>query len=89
MKMFRRAIVTILTLLTCFIVVPAALAHPLGNFTVNHYAGLHVTREKITIDYVMDLAEIPAFQEIELLDANGNRQPDSVEVQGYHAVRCA
>lgn len=89
MKTFRRAVVTILTLLTCFIVVPAALAHPLGNFTVNHYTGLHITREKITIDYVMDLAEIPAFQEIELLDSNGNRQPDSDEVQGYHAVRCA
>jgi ABC-type nickel/cobalt efflux system permease component RcnA len=89
MKHIRRTFTILSTLLACLIFVPVALAHPLGNFTVNHYAGLQISREKIVIDYVMDLAEIPAFQEIELLDANGNRQPDPDEIQGYHAVRCA
>jgi nickel/cobalt exporter len=88
MKQFRRSIIILLILLVCFAVVPAAFAHPLGNFTVNQYAGLHVSHEAVTIDYVMDMAEIPAFQEIELLDANGDRQPDPAEVAGYHAVRC-
>lgn len=89
MKKIRRSIIIILTLLICFAFVPAAFAHPLGNFTVNQYAGLRINREMITVDYVMDMAEIAAFQEIELLDANGNRQPDPVESAGYHAVRCA
>ncbi len=85
MKKFRRSLTIIFTLLICFIFVPAAFAHPLGNFTVNQYAGLHVSREKIMVDYVLDMAEIPAFQEIALLDANGNRQADSAEAAGYHA----
>ena len=89
MKKIRRSMTVLLTLILCFTFVPVAMAHPLGNFTVNHYAGLHVSRDQITIDYVMDLAEIPAFQEIELLDANGNRQPDPAETVNYHAVRCA
>ena len=89
MNKFRRYLTIILTLLICFTFVPSAWAHPLGNFTVNQYAGLHVSREAVTIDYVMDMAEIPAFQEIELLDANGNRQPDPAEAGGYHGVRCA
>ena len=39
-----------------------ASAHPLGNFTVNHYAGLEIRADGLSIDYVLDLAEIPAFQ---------------------------
>jgi ABC-type nickel/cobalt efflux system permease component RcnA len=40
----------------------SASAHPLGNFTVNHYAGLGIRGDGLSIDYVLDLAEIPAFQ---------------------------
>ena len=89
MKIVRRSITGMLTLLICFTLVPAAFAHPLGNFTINHYAGLHISRGAIVLDYVMDMAEIAAFQEIELLDANGNLRPDVSEADGYHAVRCA
>ena len=72
------------------LLVPAlALAHPLGNFTINQYVGIHVSREKITLDYVVDMAEIPAFQEIAAFDANGNGLADSSEAAGYHAEKCA
>ncbi|MBD2036905.1 sulfite exporter TauE/SafE family protein [Leptolyngbya sp. FACHB-321] len=47
---------------------PAAAAHPLGNFTINHYAGLQIARDGVAIDYVLDMAEIPAFQERIKLD---------------------
>ena len=40
----------------------AALAHPLGNFTVNTYSGLIVGPDRISVDFVVDMAEIPAFQ---------------------------
>ncbi|RPJ23646.1 MAG: high-affinity nickel-transporter [Chloroflexi bacterium] len=86
--MLRRAITVILTLLICFAFVPVAFAHPLGNFTINQYAGLQISRNAIVLDYVLDMAEIPAFQEISTFDANGNGQMDSAEAAGYHADKC-
>lgn len=41
----------------------AASAHPLGNFTVNRYARVEVSAGVIRVLYVLDEAEIPAFQE--------------------------
>ena len=41
----------------------AAAAHPLGNFTVNRYGELVVSGDRLYLRYVLDLAEIPAFQE--------------------------
>ena len=42
---------------------PAALAHPLGNFTTNRYSELDVSGDRVYVLYVLDLAEIPTFQE--------------------------
>lgn len=45
------------------LLVPAlTLAHPLGNFTINHYAGLRVEPDRVLLDVVIDQAEVPAFQ---------------------------
>jgi ABC-type nickel/cobalt efflux system permease component RcnA len=38
-------------------------AHPLGNFTVNHYARIEPTAHEVRVVYVLDMAEIPTFQE--------------------------
>jgi nickel/cobalt exporter len=89
MKKFRRIAVATLTVLICFIFVPAAFAHPLGNFTINHYAGLQVSRDAVAIDFVLDMAEIPAFQEISAFDVNGNGMADVAEAASYHAKKCA
>ncbi|MFV8183182.1 sulfite exporter TauE/SafE family protein [Streptomyces sp. AF1B] len=40
----------------------SASAHPLGNFTVNRYDGLVATPDRLRVDHVEDLAEIPATQ---------------------------
>src|SRR3990172_9233132 len=88
MTKIHRASVVLLALVVAHIVVPAAAAHPLGNFTINHYARLHVSREAILVDYVLDMAEIPAFQEIAKFDANGNGQPDGEESARYHPAQC-
>ncbi len=40
----------------------AALAHPLGNFTINRYSRLEVSGNRIYALYVLDMAEIPTFQ---------------------------
>jgi len=85
---WRRAF-TIITALWLTLALPTvAFAHPLGNFTINHYAGLYVTQEAVTVDYVLDMAEIPAFQEIASFDVNGNGQPDTTEAISYHAAKC-
>jgi nickel/cobalt exporter len=41
----------------------AASAHPLGNFTVNHFAAVELAGNGIFVRYALDLAEIPTFQE--------------------------
>jgi nickel/cobalt transporter (NicO) family protein len=61
---------------------PAA-AHPLGNFTVNRYSRLELYSDAVRVRYVLDMAEIPAFQEIEEIDTNGDRETDPAESEAY------
>jgi nickel/cobalt exporter len=42
-----------------------AVAHPLGNFSISHYAAIRLTEDTVELRYVVDLAEIPTFQEIQ------------------------
>ena len=42
-----------------------ALAHPLGNFSISHYAALEPGATEVTVRYVIDMAEIPTFQEVQ------------------------
>ncbi|MEH1889991.1 MAG: sulfite exporter TauE/SafE family protein [Nostoc sp.] len=72
----------------CFFWMPRANAHPLGNFTINHYAGVQVATDGVGIDYVLDMAEIPAFQEINHLDTNHNRKAEPIETVQYPDQKC-
>ncbi|HMC60941.1 MAG TPA: hypothetical protein VKJ01_17245, partial [Candidatus Solibacter sp.] len=40
----------------------SAAAHPMGNFSVNHYARIEPGPHGARIRYVLDLAEIPTFE---------------------------
>jgi nickel/cobalt exporter len=40
-----------------------AAAHPLGNFTVNRFSGITLSGRDVYLHYVLDLAEIPTYQE--------------------------
>ncbi|MFN2449110.1 MAG: nickel/cobalt transporter [Candidatus Baltobacteraceae bacterium] len=40
----------------------SAAAHPLGNFTINHLAKITARDGGLRVRYVLDIAEIPAFQ---------------------------
>ena len=44
---------------------PLALAHPLGNFSISRYAGLRIAQNVIELRYLLDMAEIPTFTEIQ------------------------
>ncbi|MBV9613343.1 MAG: hypothetical protein JO091_12790, partial [Acidobacteriaceae bacterium] len=39
-----------------------AAAHPMGNFSVSHYAKIQAGGRGIEIEYALDLAEIPTFE---------------------------
>ena len=60
-----------------------AQAHPLGNFTINHYSRLEFTDGRAHLDYVLDFAEIPTFQQKEKLDPNGDRKLSEAEARAY------
>jgi len=49
----------------------AASAHPLGNFTVNHFSRVTVGADAIRVRYVLDLAEIPTLQETQAGNVTG------------------
>ena len=71
-------------------VAPAAvLAHPLGNFTINHYAGIAVTPTEVRLDVVIDMAEIPTFQERRTIDADGDGDVTDGESATAAPVYCA
>src|SRR3954466_10704580 len=48
-----------------------ASAHPLGNFSVNQYAGLTVRPDRVDVTAVVDFAEIPTLQDRPAADAAG------------------
>lgn len=56
-------------------VAPAG-AHPLGNFTVNRYARVEVSAGAVRVRYVLDAAELPAFQLRQELAAGADRFAD-------------
>jgi ABC-type nickel/cobalt efflux system permease component RcnA len=41
-----------------------SFAHPMGNFSVNHYSKIKIGQQSIEVRYLIDMAEIPTFQEI-------------------------
>src|SRR3954471_20788601 len=50
------------TILLAAICAVLASAHPMGNFSVNHYARMTPSAHGVSIEYVLDLAEIPTFE---------------------------
>jgi ABC-type nickel/cobalt efflux system permease component RcnA len=63
-------------------------AHPLGNFTINHYAGVRIETDRILLDVVIDQAEIPAFQARLGFDANGDGELSSAEIEAGRVAAC-
>jgi nickel/cobalt transporter (NicO) family protein len=56
--------IALLVVAVAALAVPAeAAAHPLGNFTVNRYSAVQLSGSNVYVHYVLDLAEIPTYQE--------------------------
>ncbi len=65
-----------------------AAAHPLGNFTINHYDGVRVATDSVLIDHVVDMAEIPTFRERAAMDTDGDGAVSPQETAAYLATAC-
>ena len=84
----RRRILAALLALGALGFPAVASAHPLGNFTINHYAALRVSPSEIHLDVVVDLAEIPAFQERIRIDVNGDGDVSEAEAGAARESEC-
>ena len=67
----------------------AVLAHPLGNFTINHFAEMRVAADVVSLDVVIDMAEIPTFQERQRIDADGDGTVSDAEASAERVTACA
>jgi ABC-type nickel/cobalt efflux system permease component RcnA len=81
MRLIRR-LLAIGAAASAFLLWPAtAQAHPLGNFTVNVYDGLVLSPGRIRVVRVVDLAEIPTFQQLRRIDPSG--EPTAAELAAW------
>jgi len=81
MKIVRRLIALCAAVAALMLWPVAAQAHPLGNFTVNVYDGLVLSPGRIRVLHVVDMAEIPTFQELRRIRANG--EPTDAELTAW------
>lgn len=62
-------------------------AHPMGNFSVNHYSKITLEASGVQVRYFIDLAEIPAYQELQGAGVIANAE--DVAVRRFVAARGA
>jgi nickel/cobalt exporter len=79
----RNALMTLPLAAICIFLVASAHAHPLGNFSVNHYARLEVGGERLRVRYVVDMAEIPTLQVLQQLGANADGAVSNAALRLY------
>jgi ABC-type nickel/cobalt efflux system permease component RcnA len=60
-------------------------AHPMGNFSISHFAGFRIESGAIDLRYMLDMAEIPTFQEMQT--AGVVPAPDDPRVIAYLASK--
>ena len=63
--------------------VQGASAHPMGNFSINHYARFTAEADELKLRYVLDFAEIPTVDQMNKLDSNGDKKVSEAEKSAY------
>jgi nickel/cobalt exporter len=85
----RAAVLAVLAALLLAAGAARAAAHPLGNFTVNTYSGLRVGPDRLVVDYLVDMAEIPTFQTRQAVDADHDGRVSGAEAARWRDRDCA
>ena len=91
-RLYRAAVLTLVALVLfagagVFLRPGTASAHPLGNFTINQYSRIELESDQVSLRYVLDMAEIPAFQETPRIDADEDGQISAEESDIYKGVK--
>ncbi len=84
----HRRLATVLAVMGLVALPTMAAAHPLGNFTINHYAGVRIETDRILLDVVIDQAEIPTFQARRSFDTDGDGSVSDAEIDAGRVVAC-
>ena len=59
----RRALAVLIAVAGLALLAPAAMAHPLGNFSINHLTKVKISEDRVDVLYVLDEAEIPTTEQ--------------------------
>src|SRR5262245_3884107 len=65
-------------------------AHPLGNFSISRYTAIRIEPDALLLRYIIDMAEIPTFQEIQetkLVPREGHPSLPAYLAQKVEALR--
>lgn len=62
---------------------PPTHAHPMGNFSINHYARFEAKSDGLWLRYILDYAEIPAADRMPQLDSDGNGAISALEKSAF------
>jgi ABC-type nickel/cobalt efflux system permease component RcnA len=81
----RRGLLASVIAVAVLFVPQAALAHPLGNFTVNRAAAIVLSPGDVRVEYVVDMAEIPTVQTLPRIDADGDGSAEPAERAAFAA----
>jgi nickel/cobalt exporter len=79
----HRAAIRLLLAAAAAILAGTVLAHPLGNFTINHFARIEAGAARLRLRYIVDHAEIPTLQEMQAADADGDGTLSEAEKSAY------
>lgn len=87
--MIRRALLALAlaTAATAALTAPA-LGHPLGNYTVNRAVAVTLTPGAVLVTYIVDMAEIPAFATIQVIDSDADGNVVSDEGRRWADATC-
>lgn len=83
-----RALAAPLAIALATLLPATVFAHPLGNFTINHYAEVRVEPDRVLLDVVIDQAEIPTFQARFDFDLDGDATLSDEEIGAGRVAAC-
>lgn len=85
----RRIVMALGALLAGLAIASPVAAHPLGNFTVNRGIAIVIGPAGISLDYLTDMAEIPAYAALEAMDTDHDGTASATERGAFAATTCA
>ncbi len=65
----------------------ALAAHPMGNFSVNHFSRLQAGAHGVELQYVLDLAEIPTFELLRAWKIDRSGPPSELNAHAAEQAR--